>query len=74
MRHSETKIHRPCSLKRGIDAFAKSIDPCQPAQADMGPHFLLSETEIRLPCPVKKGDICISKKHRLMSACAVRAG
>ena len=31
-----------CCLKRSLNAFAKSIDPCQPAQsaqADMGRYF-----------------------------------
>ena len=35
----------PCCIKRGLNASAKSVDPCQPAlsaQADMGRHFLLS--------------------------------
>ena len=34
-----------CSVNRGLNAFPKSIDPCQPAQfaqADMGRDFLLS--------------------------------
>ena len=32
----------PCSVKRDLNALAKSVDPCQPAQsaqADMGRHF-----------------------------------
>ena len=35
----------PDSVKRGLSEFAKSIDPCQPAQsaqADMGRNFSLS--------------------------------
>ena len=36
---------RPALRKMGLNAFAKSIDPCQPAQsaqADMGRNFSLS--------------------------------
>ena len=37
-------INDACSVKRGLNAFAKSIEPCQPelyAQADIGQNFLL---------------------------------
>ena len=38
-------IIKPYSVKRVLNAFAKSIDPCQPAQsaqADMGRYFSLN--------------------------------
>ena len=38
-------FNEPCSVKRGLNAFAESIDLCQPAQsaqADMGQNFSLS--------------------------------
>ena len=36
-----TSIHEACSVKRGLNTYAKSIDPCQPrlyAHADMQPE------------------------------------
>ena len=34
----------PCSVKRGLNASVKSIDPCQPAQSAMCPNLLCSNT------------------------------
>ena len=42
---TKTTYNEPCSVKMGLDSYAKSIDPCQPAQfaqADMGRNFSLS--------------------------------
>ena len=41
----KTYLYEPCSVKRGLNASAKSIEQCQPAQsaqADMDRNFSLS--------------------------------
>ena len=59
----EEKVYMcgPCSVKKGLKAFAKSIDPCQPAQsaqADMGRNFSHDNSTVGLnPLFVKMGVI-----------------
>ena len=51
---SNLKINEACSVKRGLEAFAKSIDPCQPAQfapADMGRNFSLQINFLHIKGP-----------------------
>ena len=45
-------LNEACSVKSGLHAYAKSIDPCQPAhsaQADMGRNFLLPFLQVEGP-------------------------
>ena len=62
-------IHESCSVERGINAFGKTIDSCQPAQSvqtDMGRNLSLSLDFLNVnPFPNKPWFLRVSTVNHL---------